>query len=84
MANEKELGNRRRAVCRLFHYEGCHPNRSKAATFGRMAARLLHYVPEAMWLVGGLVEDFVDNMDAFDQDLLEDFTLVIGDGIEIA
>ena len=49
-----------------------------------MAARLLHYVPEAMWLVGGLVEDFVDNMDAFGQDLLEDFTLVIGDGIEIA
>ena len=33
---------------------------------------------------GGIIEDFVDNMDAFDQDLLEDFTLVIGDGIEIA
>ena len=46
--------------------------------------RLTLTLKSAMWLVGGLVEDFVDNMDAFDQDLLEDFMLVIDDGIEIA
>ena len=34
--------------------------------------------------LGGIIEDFVDNMDGFDQDLLEDFMLVIDDGIEIA
>ena len=32
----------------------------------------------------GQIEDFVDNMDTFEQDLLEDFMLVIDDGIEIA
>ena len=32
----------------------------------------------------GLIEDFVDNMNGFDQDLLEDFTLIIDDGIDIA
>ena len=32
----------------------------------------------------GRIEDFVDNMDIFEQDLLEDFMLVIDDGIEIA
>ncbi|MDE2728611.1 MAG: putative Ig domain-containing protein [Gemmatimonadota bacterium] len=40
--------------------------------------------PPGTSLVGGLVEDFVDNMDAFGQDLLEDFMLVIDDGIDIA
>ena len=34
--------------------------------------------------LGGIIEDFVDNMDTFEQDLLEDFMLVIDDGIEIA
>ncbi|MYD01219.1 MAG: hypothetical protein F4X06_02580 [Gammaproteobacteria bacterium] len=34
--------------------------------------------------LGGIIEDFVANADAFDQDLLEDFTLMIDDGIEIA
>ena len=32
----------------------------------------------------GQIEDFVDNMNGFEQDLLEDFMLVIDDGIEIA
>ena len=32
----------------------------------------------------GLIEDFVDNMNGFDQDLLEDFMLIIDDGIDIA
>ena len=34
--------------------------------------------------LGGIIEDFIDNMDTFEQDLLEDFMLVIDDGIEIA
>ena len=34
--------------------------------------------------LGGIIEDFVDSMDTFEQDLLEDFMLVIDDGIEIA
>ena len=33
--------------------------------------------------LGGIIEDFVDNMDTFEQDLLEDFMLVIDD-IDIA
>ena len=32
----------------------------------------------------GQIEDFVDNMNAFEQDLLEDFMLVIDDSIDIA
>ena len=32
----------------------------------------------------GFIEDFVDNMNGFDQDLLEDFMLIIDDGIDIA
>ena len=32
----------------------------------------------------GLIEDFVDNMNGLDQDLLEDFMLIIDDGIDIA
>ena len=32
----------------------------------------------------GLIEDFVDNMNGFEQDLLEDFMLIIDDGIDIA
>ena len=32
----------------------------------------------------GLIEDFVGNMDGFEQDILEDFMLIIDDGIEIA
>ena len=43
------------------------------------------YVPPPPGMsLGGIIEDFVDNMDAFEQDLLEDFMLVIEDGIEIA
>ncbi len=34
--------------------------------------------------LGGIIEDFVDNMDTFEQDLLEDFMLVIDDGLDIA
>ena len=34
--------------------------------------------------LGGIIEDFVDNMDTFEQDLLDDFMLVIDDGIDIA
>ena len=34
--------------------------------------------------IGGVVEDFVDNMDSFEQDLFEDFMLVIDDGLDIA
>ena len=32
----------------------------------------------------GLIEDFVGNMEGFEQDILEDFMLIIDDGIEIA
>ena len=32
----------------------------------------------------GLIEDFVGNMDGFEQDILEDFMLIIDDGIDIA
>ena len=32
----------------------------------------------------GFIEDFVENMNGFDQDLLEDFMLIIDDGIDIA
>ena len=32
----------------------------------------------------GLIEDFVGNVDGFEQDILEDFMLVIDDGIDIA
>ena len=32
----------------------------------------------------GIVEDFVDNMGDFEQDLFEDFMLVIDDGLDIA
>ncbi len=35
-------------------------------------------------LLGGIIEDFVDSMDIFEQDLLEDFMLVVDDGIDIA
>ena len=42
-----------------------------------------HPPPPGMSL-GGIIEDFVDNMDTFEQDLLEDFMLVIDDGIDIA
>ncbi|MCY3988860.1 MAG: hypothetical protein OXF94_09765, partial [Gammaproteobacteria bacterium] len=42
-----------------------------------------HPPPPGMSL-GGIIEDFVDNMDIFEQDLLEDFMLVIDDGIDIA
>ena len=34
--------------------------------------------------LGGIIEDFVDNMHGFEQDLFEDFMLVIDDGIDIA
>ena len=34
--------------------------------------------------IGGIIEDFVGDMDGLEQDLLEDFMLVIDDGIEIA
>ncbi len=34
--------------------------------------------------LGGIIEDFIDNMDTFEQDLLEDFMLVIDDGLDIA
>ena len=33
--------------------------------------------------LGGIIEDFIDNMDQGDQDLLEDFLLTIDDGIDI-
>ena len=33
--------------------------------------------------LGGIIEDFIDNMDNGDQDLLEDFLLTIDDGIDI-
>ena len=41
-----------------------------------------HPPPPGMSL--GQIEDFVDNMHGFEQDLFEDFMLVIDDGIEIA
>ena len=34
--------------------------------------------------IGAIIEDFVNNMDTFEQDLLEDFMLVIDDGLDIA
>ena len=34
--------------------------------------------------LGGIIEDFIDNMDGYDQDLLEDFLLTIDDGLDIA
>ena len=34
--------------------------------------------------LGGLIEDFVGNMDDFEQDILDDFMLIIDDGIDIA
>lgn len=33
---------------------------------------------------GGIIEDFIDNMDQGDQDLLEDYRLTIDDGLDIA
>ena len=33
--------------------------------------------------LGGIIEDFIDNMDQGDQDLLEDFLLTIDDGLDI-
>ena len=42
-----------------------------------------HPPPPGMSL-GGIIEDFIDNMDTFEQDLLEDFMFVIDDGIDIA
>ena len=33
--------------------------------------------------LGGIIEDFVDNMDGFEQDLLEDFLLTIDDGLDM-
>ena len=33
--------------------------------------------------LGGIIEDFIDNMDGYDQDLLEDFLLTIDDGLDI-
>ncbi|MYF29432.1 MAG: hypothetical protein F4169_11360 [Gammaproteobacteria bacterium] len=41
-----------------------------------------HPPPPGMSL-GGIIEDFVDNMDGYDQDLLEDFLLTIDDGLDI-
>ena len=40
--------------------------------------------PPGMSLGIGLIEDFVSNADGFDQNLFEDFILVIDDGIDIA
>ena len=40
--------------------------------------------PPGMSLGIGLIEDFVSNADGFDQNLFEDFMLVIDDGIDIA
>ena len=34
--------------------------------------------------LGGIIEDFIDNMDGYEQDLLEDFLLTIDDGLDIA
>ena len=34
--------------------------------------------------LGGIIEDFIDNMDGYDQDLLEDFLLTIDDSLDIA
>ena len=34
--------------------------------------------------LGGIIEDFIDNMDGYDQDLLEDYLLTIDDGLDIA
>ena len=34
--------------------------------------------------IGAVIEDYIDGMDVFEQDLLEDFMLVIDDGIDIA
>ena len=34
--------------------------------------------------VGGIIESFVDNMNGYEQDLFEDFMLVIDDGLDIA
>ena len=33
--------------------------------------------------LGGIIEDFIDNMDQGEQDLLEDFLLTIDDGLDI-
>ena len=33
--------------------------------------------------LGGIIEDFIDNMDGYDQDLLEDYLLTIDDGLDI-
>ncbi|MDE0244636.1 MAG: hypothetical protein OXM59_04725 [Gammaproteobacteria bacterium] len=41
-----------------------------------------HPPPPGMSL-GGIIEDFIDNMDNGDQDLLEDFLLTIDDGLDI-
>ena len=41
-----------------------------------------HPPPPGMSL-GGIIEDFIDNMDGYDQDLLEDFLLTIDDGLDI-
>ena len=42
-----------------------------------------HPPPPGMSL-GGIIEDFIDNMDGYDQDLLEDYLLTIDDGLDIA
>ena len=34
--------------------------------------------------VGGIIETFTDNMNGYEQDLFEDFMLVIDDGLDIA
>ena len=34
--------------------------------------------------IGAVIEDYIDGMDVFEQDLLEDFMLVIDDGLDIA
>ena len=41
-----------------------------------------HPPPPGMSL-GGIIEDFIDNMDQGEQDLLEDFLLTIDDGLDI-
>lgn len=33
--------------------------------------------------LGGIIEDFIDNMDQGEQDLLEDYLLTIDDGLDI-
>ena len=34
--------------------------------------------------LGGIIEDFIDDMDSVQQDLFEDYMLVIDDGLDLA